>query len=204
MYYNNKLGFYIGEYGTKIVVGIVCLVIVSCGLFVHFKISNNQVNSTVTATAAENAVEANTQTSVTEDDSMLPDEIKALKAGEKVTVKVADVDTEGNLVIIYSNQRIKARLIGVDFSEIMPDTLYFMNQDLAGTYVDVSFDESKVSNGYAMIYVYSQKDVLYNAKMLKEGKAILDSTMNKKALEYNTLAESQAYAKQTLVGVWGE
>ena len=57
--------------------------------------------------------------------------------------------------------------------------------------------------GYAMVYVYTDQNTLYNAKILKEGKLVLDSTMNKKALEYNNLAESQAYAKQTFAGVLG-
>lgn len=203
MYYDNKFKFYIKEYSTQIVVGIVCFIIVSCGLFVHFKVSNNQANSTVAATAVENSVESNTQTSVAEDLSMLPEQMRALKAGEKVTVKVADVNNEdGSILIVYNNQRMKARLIGVDFSEMMPDTYVSMSQELVGNYVDLAFDETKVEKGYAMVYVYSQRDVLYNAKLLKEGKLVLDSSLNKKALEYNTLAESQAYAKQTLEGVW--
>lgn len=203
MYYDNKFKFYIKEYSTQIVVGIVCFIIVSCGLFVHFKVNDNQANSTVTATAVENSVESNTQTSVAEDLSMLPEQMRALNAGDKVTVKVADVNNEdGSILIVYNNQRIKARLIGVDFSEMMPDTYVSMSQELVGNYVDVAFDETKVENGYAMIYVYSQKDVLYNAKLLKEGKLVLDSGLSRKALEYNTLAESQAFAKQTLEGVW--
>ena len=104
MYYDNKFKFYIKEYSTQIVVGIVCFIIVSCGLFVHFKISNNQANSTVTATAVENSVEADTQTSVTEDDSMLPEEMRVLKAGETVTVKVADVNNEDGSIAINAQK----------------------------------------------------------------------------------------------------
>ena len=93
-------------------------------------------------------------------------------------------------------------MIGTDFSEEMPDTIYNIDQDLCGKYVEISFDESKVSNGYAMVYIYSSETTLYNAKLLKEGKIKIDSNLSKKALEYNKLAESQAYAKQTLAGVW--
>ena len=53
-----------------------------------------------------------------------------------------------------------------------------------------------------MVYIYTDKDTLYNAKLLKEGKLTFDSTTSKKALEYNKLAESQAFAKQTLAGLW--
>lgn len=205
MYYDNKFGFYIKQYGTQIIVGIVCLVIVISGLFLYFKINNNtQQNTTVTANAQENGVEADNETNVTEDDSILPEELRSLSAGQKTTVKVATVEDECTLVIIAGNQRIRAKLIGADYSESMPDTLYFVNQDLEGKYVDIAFDESKVSNGYAMVYVYTDENTLYNAKILKEGKLVLDSTISKKALEYNSLAESQAYAKQTLAGVWGE
>lgn len=205
MYYNNKLGFYFKQYGTQIIVGIVCLIIVISGLFLYFKINDNtQQNTTVTANTQENNVETDNQANVTEDDSILPEELRNLTAGQKTTVKVATVEDECTLILIAGNQRIKAKLIGTDYSESMPDTLYLVNQDLEGTYVDIAFDESKVLNGYAMVYVYTDQNTLYNAKILKEGKLVLDSTMNKKALEYNNLAESQAYAKQTLAGVWGE
>ena len=95
-------------------------------------------------------------------------------------------------------------MIGTDFSKELPDTIYSIDEDLSGKYIDISFDETKVSNGYAMIYIYSDETTLYNAQILKEGKLVLDSNISKKALEYNKLAESQAYAKQTLAGVWGQ
>ena len=205
MYYSNKFGFYLKQYGTQIIVGIVCLVIVISGLFLYFKINNNtQQNTTVISSSQENNVKTNNETNVTEDDSILPEDLRNLSAGQKVTVKVATVEDECTLVLISGSQRIKAKLIGTNYSESMPDTLYLINQDLEGKYVDIAFDESKVSNGYAMVYVYTDQNTLYNAKILKEGKLVLDSTISKNALEYNNLAESQAYAKQTLAGVWGK
>ena len=53
-----------------------------------------------------------------------------------------------------------------------------------------------------MVYIYTNDTSLYNAKLLKEGQLRLDSSISKKALEYNKLAESQAFAKQTLAGIW--
>ena len=205
MYYSNKFGFYLKQYSTQIIVGIVCLVIIASGLFLYFKINNNTQTSTVVSGSVENTNEAtNNEVNVTEDETILPDELKALEPGQKATVKVATIDEEGVLVLISGDKRINAKMIGTDFSKEMPDTIYSIDQDLAGKYIDISFDETKVSNGYAMVYIYSDKTTLYNAKLLKEGKIILDSNISKKALEYNKLAESQAYAKQTLAGVWGE
>ena len=205
MYYSNKLGFYLRQYTTQVIVGIVCLIIIASGLFLYFKINNNTQNSTVVSGSVENNNEqTNTEVNVTEDETILPEDLKALKAGQKVTVKVATIDDEAVLVLISGDKRINAKMIGTDFSKEMPDTIYSIDQDLAGKYIDISFDETKVSNGYAMVYIYSYKSTLYNAKLLKEGKIILDSNISKKALEYNKLAESQAYAKQTLAGVWGE
>lgn len=199
MYYNNKFGFYIRQYGTQIVVGIICFVIVLSGLFLYFKINSNEKNTTIiTQTTENNNVDINN------DESILSDELKNIKAGEKATVKVATVENEGYLIILSGDKRIKAKLIGIDFSNAMPDALYLMGKDLDGKYVNIAFDESKVNNGYAMIYLYAEKDSLYNAKIIEEGRIILDSTINKKALEYNNLAESQAYAKQNLAGVWGK
>ena len=203
MYYNNKLSFYFEQYGTQIIVGIICLVIMASGLFLYFKINNKtQETSTVVSGSVETNNETNNEVNVAEDESILPEDLKTLKAGQKATVKVATVDDKGVLVIISGDKRINAKMIGTDFSEEMPDTIYNIDQDLCGKYVEISFDESKVSNGYAMVYIYSSETTLYNAKLLKEGKIKIDSNLSKKALDYNKLAESQAYAKQTLAGVW--
>ena len=203
MYYSNKLSFYFKQYGTQIIVGIVCLIIVSAGLFLYFKINNkSQQTSTVVSGSIETKKETNDEVNVTEDDTILPDNLKALKVGEKTTVKVATVDDKGTLVLISGDKRINAKMIGVDFSKVMPDTIYNVDKALSGQYVDISFDEAKISNGYAMVYIYTNDTSLYNAKLLKEGQLRLDSSISKKALEYNKLAESQAFAKQTLAGIW--
>jgi len=198
MYYKNKLDFYFEQYGTKIVVGIICLIIIASGLFLYIKINKPQQNTPVISGSND----TNTEVNVTNYESILPENLKALKVGEKTTVKVATVNDKGILTLIVGEKRIEAKMIGTDFTTMMPDAVYSLDQDLSGKYVDISFDENKVSNGYAMIYIYSENASLYNAKLLKEGKIILDSSISKKALEYNKLAESQAYAKQTLAGVW--
>ena len=192
------MDFYFEQYGTKIVVGIICLIIIASGLFLYIKINKPQQNTPVISGSND----TNTEVNVTNDESILPENLKALKVGEKTTVKVATVNDKGILTLIVGEKRIEAKMIGTDFTTMMPDAVYSLDQDLSGKYVDISFDENKVSNGYAMIYIYSENASLYNAKLLKEGKIILDSSISKKALEYNKLAESQAYAKQTLAGVW--
>lgn len=203
MYYDNKFRFYIQQYGTQIIVGIICLVIIVSGLFVYFKI-NGKTQNTSPITNASNA-ESNNEGNITlEDDTTLSEELKKLQIGQKATVKVATVDDQGVLVLLSGDKRIKAKMIGTDISREMPDTIYSIDQDLAGKYVNVAFDESKIANGYAMVYIYTDESNLYNAKLLKEGKLIFDSSISKKAVEYNSLAESQAYAKQTLAGVWGD
>jgi len=111
----------------------------------------------------------------------------------KTTVKVATVNDKGILTLIVGEKRIEAKMIGTDFTTMMPDAVYSLDQDLSGKYVDISFDENKVSNGYAMIYIYSENASLYNAKLLKEGKIILDSSISKKALEYLAKISIEAY-----------
>lgn len=199
MYYKNKLDFYFEQYGTKIVVGIICFVIIASGLFLYFKINTKAQQ---TSPVISGSSETNNEENVINDESILPESLKDLKVGEKTTVKVATINDKGVLTLIVGDKRIEAKMIGTDFSTMMPDAVYSADQDLSGKYVDISFDETKVSNGYAMIYIYSENASLYNAKLLKEGKLVLDSSISKKAVEYNKLAESQAYAKQTLAGVW--
>ena len=125
-------------------------------------------------------------------DTMLSDELNKLKPGEKATVKVATIDDKGVMVLISGDKRINAKMIGIEFSNELPDTLYLVDQDLSGKNVEIAFDETKTSNGYAMVYIYTDKDTLYNAKLLKEGKLTFDSTTSKKALEY---LESETDAK---------
>lgn len=204
MYYDNKFRFYIQQYGTQIIVGIICLVIIASGFFVYFKINNKTQNTLPNNINASNEEVNNEVVVIPEDDTILSEELKKLQAGQKATVKVATVDDQGVLVLLSGDKRIKAKMIGTDISKEMPDTIYSIDQDLAGKYVNIAFDESKISNGYAMVYIYTDESNLYNAKLLKEGKLIFDSSISKKAIEYNSLAESQAYAKQTLAGVWGE
>ena len=212
MYYNNKLGFYFKQYGTQIFAVVVCLMIIASGLFLWLKINNR--NKTVapvvaetqveqTETVEETKTEETEQTNVTsKDDTILSEELQNLKPGEKAVVKVATIDDKGVMVLISGDKRINAKMIGIEFSNELPDTLYLVDQDLSGKNVEISFDETKTSNGYAMVYIYTDNDTLYNAKLLKEGKLTFDSTTSKKALEYNKLAESQAFAKQTLAGLW--
>lgn len=206
MYYNNKLGFYIRQYSTQIVVVLVSLIIIASGLFVYFKINNrSQQASTVVNNSVETSEETNTEANVTEDETiLLSDELVALSAGQKASVKIATVDDKGVFIILSGDKRIKAKMAGVEFSNDIPDTQYQIDKDLAGKYVEIAFDEVKMKDGYAIIYIYSDSNTLYNAKLLKEGRLKLDSTFNKKSLEYNKLAESQAFAKQTEAGVWGK
>ena len=100
MYYNNKLSFYFEQYGTQIIVGIICLVIMASGLFLYFKINNKtQETSTVVSGSVETNNETNNEVNVAEDESILSEDLKTLKAGQKATVKVATVDDKGVLVI---------------------------------------------------------------------------------------------------------
>lgn len=204
MYYDNKFRFYIKQYGTQIIVGIICLVIIASGLFVYIKINNKTQNALPIENASNKEVIDNEANIAPEDDTILSEELKKLQIGQKATVKVATIDDQGVLMLLSGDKRIKAKMIGTDISKEMPDTIYSIDQDLAGKYVNIAFDEAKTSNGYAMIYIYTDESDLYNAKLLKEGRLIFDSSISKKAVEYNNLAESQAYAKQTLAGVWGE
>ena len=205
MYYNNKLGFYIKQYGTQIFAVVVCLIIIASGLFLYFKINNRNKNTVEIAAQTEQTEQVETvetENITMKDDSILSEELNNLKPGEKAVVKIATIDDNGVMVIISGDKRINAKMIGVEFSHELPDTLYLVDQDLSGNTFEIAFDEEKTSNGYAMIYIYTDKTTLYNAKLIQEGKLTFDSTTSNKALEYNKLAESQAYAKQTLAGLW--
>ena len=178
----------------------------NCIWFIRILKDQQQNKTTVDVQAqveqTQTVEEPTENVTIENNDTMLSDELNKLKPGEKATVKVATIDDKGVMVLISGDKRINAKMIGIEFSNELPDTLYLVDQDLSGKNVEIAFDETKTSNGYAMVYIYTDKDTLYNAKLLKEGKLTFDSTTSKKALEYNKLAESQAFAKQTLAGLW--
>ena len=155
MYYDNKLGCYMKQYGTQIVAVVVCLIIIASGLFVYLKINNRNKNAVDVQAQVEQTqtVEQTENVTIENNDTMLSDELNKLKPGEKATVKVATIDDKGVMVLISGDKRINAKMIGIEFSNELPDTLYLVDQDLSGKNVEISFDETKTSNGYAMVYI---------------------------------------------------
>ena len=95
MYYNNKLSFYFEQYGTQIIVGIICLVIMASGLFLYFKINNKtQETSTVVSGSVETNNETNNEVNVAEDESILSEDLKTLKAGQNIKLCLCESITE--------------------------------------------------------------------------------------------------------------
>ncbi len=193
MYYDNKASFYVRQYGPRVLMSAFIVLIVSVGLYIY--IANHNIP---TIKVTDQAVVEQDTLNVTAKN--LSDTLNGLEPLEKKSVKVASVESNGEIVIIDNDSRFKARLIGLDFENIEPDTIYLMGQDIGNRQVEIAFDNTKCSEDIANVYVYVN-DELYNAKLLEEGKLKLDSQdMNKLLLK--ELTESQAYAKQTRAGLW--
>lgn len=204
MYYDSKSSFYIRQYGPKVLVIVLVVLISGTGLYIYM--ANRTKTPTVDVTQQTIAQQGSTTSQEEQkvDGSIaslkLPEKLENLKPLEKTTVKIASVESNGELVVIYGDTRFKAKLIGLDFNTVEPDTIYQIGQDIANRQVEIAFDNTKYTNDIANIYIYSNNE-LYNAKLLEQGKLKLNSKdINKLLLK--ELTESQAYAKQTKAGVW--
>lgn len=204
MYYDSKSSFYIRQYGPRVLVIVLIVLISGTGLYIYM--ANRTKTPTVDVTQQTIAQQGSTTSQEEQkvDGSIasleLPEKLENLKPLEKATAKIASVESNGNLVVIHSDTRFKAKLIGLDFTTVEPDTIYQIGQDIVNRQVEIAFDNTKCTNDTANIYIYLN-DELYNAKLLEQGKLKLNSKdINKLLLK--ELTESQAYAKQTKAGVW--
>lgn len=204
MYYDSKSSFYIRQYGPRVLVIVLIVLISGTGLYIYM--ANRTKTPTVDVTQQTIAQQGSTTSQEEQkvDGSIasleLPEKLENLKPLEKATVKIASVESNGNLVVIHGDTRFKAKLIGLDFTTVEPDTIYQIGQDIVNRQVEIAFDNTKCTNDTANIYIYLN-DELYNAKLLEQGKLKLNSKdINKLLLK--DLTESQAYAKQTKAGVW--
>ncbi|MDO4282800.1 MAG: hypothetical protein Q4D02_04110 [Clostridia bacterium] len=203
MYYDNKSSFYIRQYGPKVLVIVLIVLIASTGLYIYMASRKTPtVDVTQQTIAQQGSTTSQEEQKVDENVASLelPANLEKLKPLETATVKIASIENNGEIVVISGETRFKAKLIGLDFNTVEPDTIYQMGQDIANRQVEIAFDNIKCTNDTANIYIYLN-DELYNAKLLEQGKLKLNSNdINKLLLK--ELTESQAYAKQTRAGIW--
>ncbi len=196
MYYDSKSSFYIREYGPKVLIILLIVVIAGTGLYIYMANRSSTPNIDVANTITNEVVTSNPST----ESNILSDDLKQLQPLERKTVKIASVEDNGILTVIDGEYKFKAKLIGLDFTDFEPDTLYTMGQDIVNRQVEIAFDNVKSDNEVAYIYIYKDNN-LYNATLLENGKVKLNSNDQNKLL-LKDLTESQAFAKQTKAGVW--
>lgn len=207
MYYENKSSFYIRQYGFKILIIVLIILIAGAGLHIYINIKKKTPTVDLTKQTQEienkqNATPSSEETEVTQNIASisLPEKLESLKPLEKKAVKITSVESNGEVIIIDGETRIKGKLIGLDFNFVEPDTIYQMGQDLINKQTEIAFDNTKCTDDTANVYLYLDNK-LYNASLLENGKVKLDSNdINKLLLD--ELTASQAYAKQTKAGVW--
>lgn len=204
MYYDNKSSFYIRQYGFKALV--IVFVVVTTATASYKYIVNNR--NTPTLDVSQQTIAKPGSSPVQEEQNInenvaslkLPKKLESLKPLERGIVKIASIENNGEMIVIDGDTRFKAKLIGLDFKTVEPDTIYQMGQDIANRQVEIAFDNVKCTDDIANIYVY-YNDELYNAKLLEQGKLKMKSNDSNKLL-LKDLTESQAYAKQIRIGVW--
>ena len=218
MYYDNKSSFYIRQYGPAVLILMLSFALIGSGIYIYISSNNNTPNKEiiVASDSLKDETPANTQENnntqevveekkveVEKDTSLIPADYENLKPLEKTSdVKVTSVLDSGKIKVTASNSKvIEITLIGVDFSNVTPDTIAKIKSDLEGKNVKLAFDNTKVDNLSVFAYIYIN-DTLYNAKILENGYAALKEETNNNTSLYTNLRQSQTFAKQNLAGIW--
>ncbi len=219
MYYDNKSSFYIRQYGPAILVLLLSFALIGSGIYIYISSNKNTPNKEVILASdnlkdeqqienvennTNNEVEVEVKDEPQKDNSIIPADYENLKLLEKTdSVKVQAILDNGNIKVITSNSKeINVTLIGINFSNTIPDIISKMKSDLEGKNIKLAFDNVKVDNLTVFAYIYIN-DKLYNETILENGYAALKEEKTNTSL-YNNLKQSQAYAKQTLAGIWNQ
>lgn len=227
MYYNNKSSFYINQYGSKVAITTLSILLVISLSFIYYMIDINP-NFTIDIASNENVEEDEQENSLfpqseeneekIEEDIIIPtvsqteslkddvtktteyfDNLSAETFSETCTV--TSITDYNKITIETSTSKIEARLIGVSITYTdKDDYISKLKEDLLNKEVKIVFDVEKKTDGIYNVYLYVS-DSLYNADILESGLATLESERTNIALT-QTLGEAQAYARENDNGVW--
>lgn len=220
MYYDNKSTFYIKQYGPRVLVIMISILLVASGIYIYLASTLNikpQVNvaeeptevQEVAANESEQIVETNSLQNETEADTESELEISTtiskkladLKPLDKSDIGTVKSVTDNNTVIVnIDNKNLEINLIGVDFSRSNADVVNTLRSDLEGKEVKLAFDKMKVKDMKLYGYIYIG-ETLYNASILEKGQAIVKIESTNTSL-IDTLISAQTKAKLNKTGIW--
>ena len=220
MYYDNKSTFYIKQYGPRVLVIMISILLVASGIYIYLASSLNitpQVNVAeeptevreVASNESEQIVETNSLQNETEADTESELEISTtiskkladLKPLDKSDIGTVKSVTDNNTVIVnIDNKNLEINLIGVDFSRSNADVVNTLRSDLEGKEVKLAFDKMKVKDMKLYGYIYIG-ETLYNASILEKGQAIVKIESTNTSL-IDTLISAQTKAKLNKTGIW--
>lgn len=227
MYYNNKSSFYINQYGSKVAITTLSILLVISLSFIYYMIDINP-NFAIDIASNKNVEENEQENSLfpqgeeseekIEEDIIIPtvSQSEALKDDVDKTTEyfdnlsaetfsetctVTSITDYNKITIETSTSKIEARLIGVSITYTdKDDYISKLKEDLLNKEVKIVFDVEKKTDGIYNVYLYVS-DSLYNADILESGLATLESERTNIALT-QTLGEAQAYARENDNGVW--
>lgn len=177
MYYENKRSFYIKQYGPAALIILVSVVCIVAGIVLGFKDKTELVAKT------GEVVETNSY--------IISD--KAIK-GEVINVNDLTITIKTNTNTYDIN------LIGITQNKKNKKLSDNMKNDLAGKTVTIDYDNSSIENGKNYAYIYVD-GILYNEKLLKEGKAELRAERQNTS-KLDVLLEAQLEARHNEIGIW--
>ncbi len=220
MYYDNKSTFYIKQYGPRVLVIMISILLVASGIYIYLastlnikpqvnvaeeptevqEVASNESEQIVETNSLQNETEADTESEL-EISTTISKKLADLKPLDKSDIGTVKSVTDNNTVIVnIDNKNLEINLIGVDFSRSNADVVNTLRSDLEGKEVKLAFDKMKVKDMKLYGYIYIG-ETLYNASILEKGQAIVKIESTNTSL-IDTLISAQTKAKLNKTGIW--
>ena len=220
MYYDNKSTFYIKQYGPRVLVIMISILLVTSGIYIYLastlnikpqvnvaeeptevqEVASNESEQIVETNSLQNETEADTESEL-EISTTISKKLADLKPLDKSDIGTVKSVTDNNTVIVnIDNKNLEINLIGVDFSRSNADVVNTLRSDLEGKEVKLAFDKMKVKDMKLYGYIYIG-ETLYNASILEKGQAIVKIESTNTSL-IDTLISAQTKAKLNKTGIW--
>lgn len=219
MYYDNKSTFYIKQYGPKILVIMISILLVISSVYIFLaSTSNNKLPQNIVAdenindAVIEIADNSTLKEVIEETDNLKNEEnveisttiskrLAQLEPLVKSDVALVKKVTDNNTVIInIDDKNLEINLIGVDFSRSNSELNSILKNDLEGKEVRIAFDKTKVKDMKLYGYIYLE-ETFYNASIIEKGQAIVKVESTNTSL-LDSLISAQTKAKLNKAGIW--
>ncbi len=219
MYYDSKSDFYIRQYGPKICIAVLSIVVIICGVYIYCSNANiSKPNDDIIIAEGQEQlpvnVEENSLQTIEPTEEMdevdieisrgLTASLKNLNILDKTDkCKVQSITDNNAVVVMLGSRYYEINLIGIDYSRSTNGITEIIRKDLENKDIKLAFDKLRVKGGQVYGYVYLEEDISYNESLLKNGLAIVKIEKTNTSL-LTKLVEAQKTAKENNTGIWAK